>query len=337
MTVNEKQLIDDLRAHKYKPVYLLTGEEDYYIDGASDYIEKNIVDEGFRDFDQTVLYGRDVNMATVIAYAKQFPMMSPVKLVLVKEAQDIPVKEWELLAAYLDNPLPQTLLVFCYRHKKLAKNTKAYKAIDKAGVVFEKAKLRDYQLPDWIGTFVNRHGHTITQKGAVLIAESLGADLGKIANELRKVFISLQPGEVINEDIIERNIGISKDYNVFELQAAIGRRDVVQCNRIINHFAANPKDNPIQMILPNIYSYIIKIMIYLQLPDQNPQAAAAALKINPYFVRDYEMASRNYSLGKLASCIGYLNDADLRSKGIRNAGTVTDGELLKELVFKIIH
>ncbi len=337
MTVTDRQLINDLKVHNYKPVYLLTGEEDYYIDGASDYMEKHIVDEGFRDFDQTVLYGRDVDMATVIAYAKQFPMMSPVKLVLVKEAQDIPIKEWELLPAYLDNPLPQTLLVFCYRHKKLAKNTKAYKAIDKAGVIFEHAKLRDYELPDWIGTHVNRHGHTITQKGAVLIAESLGTDLGKIANELQKVFISLQPGEVINEDIIERNIGISKDYNVFELQSAIGRRDVVQCNRIVNHFAANPKDNPIQMILPNLYSYIIKLMIYLQLPDKSSQAAASALKVNPFFVRDYAVAAQNYSLGKLASCIGYLNDADLRSKGIRNAGTVTDGELLKELVFKIIH
>lgn len=335
MTVTEKQLIDDLRARKFKPVYLLTGEENYYIDKASEYFEKNVVDEDFRDFDQTVLYGRDVDMRTVIAYAKQFPMMSPVKLVLVKEAQDIPIKEWELLITYLEQPLPQTLLVFCYRHKKIAKNTKVYKSIDKAGVVFEKNRLYEDQIPDWIGSYINRHGHTITQKGAVLIAESLGNDLGKIANELDKVFISLQPGEVVNEDIIERNIGISKDYNVFELQKAIGRRDVVKCNRIVNHFAANPKDNPIQMVLPNLYSYFVKLMIYLQLPDK--ATAASALKVNPYFLKDYASAAQNYTLGKLASCIGYLNDADLRCKGIRNANTVTDGEILKELVFKIIH
>ena len=317
------------------PVYLLTGEENYYIDQASDFIEENIVEESLRDFDQTVLYGRDTDMRTVISYAKQFPMMSPVKLVLVKEAQDINSKEWDLMADYLEHPLSQTLLVFCYRHKKLDKRGRAYKAINNKGYIYEHAKLYDSQLPDWIGTFANQHGYTITQKGSVMIAESIGNDLGRIANELSKVFISLNPGDIINEDIIERNIGISKDYNVFELQKAIGRRDVLQCNRIVNHFAANPKDNPIQMVLPSLYGYFIKVMIYHQLPDKNQ--AASVLKVNPYFVRDYATAASNYPLGKLASCIGYLNDADLRSKGIRNAGTVTDGELLKELVFKIIH
>ena len=335
MVVTEKQLTNSLEEGKYVPVYLLTGEENYYIDEISNYFEENIVEESFRDFDQTVLYGRDTDMTTVLSYAKQFPMMSPVKLVLVKEAQDIEKKEWELLPEYLNHPLDQTLLVFCYRHKKMDKRSAAYKAINSKGYVYERARLYDNQIPDWIGTYVNQHGHTITQKGSVLIAEYIGNDLGRIANELSKVFISLNPGDVINEDIIERNIGISKDYNVFELQNAIGRRDVLQCNRIINHFAANPKDNPIQMVLPSLYNYFIKVMIYHQVPDKSK--AAAALKINPYFVRDYSVAASNYSLGKLASCIGYLNDTDLRSKGIHNSGTITDGELLKELVFKIIH
>ena len=335
MVATEKQLIEDLKKGKYYPVYLLTGEENYYIDLVSDFFETSIIEEDLRDFDQTVLYGRDTDMQTVISYAKQFPMMSPVKLVLVKEAQNIEIAEWDLLADYLENPLSQTLLVFCYRHRKFDKRKGAYKAINSKGCVLEHAKLRDYQLPDWIGTYVNQHGHTITQKGSVLIAESLGNDLGKIANELSKVFISLNLGDVINEDIIERNIGISKDYNVFELQNAIGRRDVLQCNRIVNHFAANPKDNPIQMVLPILYGYFIKVMIYHQLADK--EMAPKALGIHPYFVRDYATAASNYPLGKLASCIGYLNDADLRSKGIRNAGTVTDGELLKELIFKVIH
>ena len=335
MLVTYKQLIDSLEAGKYMPVYLLTGEENYYIDEASDFIEKNIVEESLRDFDATILYGRDTDMRTVISYAKQFPMMSPVKLVLVKEAQDIDSKEWDLLADYLEHPLSQTLLVFCYRYKKLNKRSNAYKAINTKGYIFECARLYDSQLPDWIGTFVNQHGHTITQKGSVMIAEAIGNDLGRIANELSKVFISLNPDDVINEDIIECNIGISKDYNVFELQKAIGRRDVLQCNRIVNHFAANPKDNPIQMVLPSLYGYFIKVMIYHQLTDKGQ--AASILKVNPYFVRDYATAANNYPLGKLASCIGYLNDTDLRSKGIRNSGTITDGELLKELVFKIIH
>ena len=335
MLISDKQLIEDLKAAKYQPVYLLTGEESYYIDLVSDYFEHHVIAEDFRDFDQTILYGRETDMRTVVSYAKQFPMMSPIKLVLVKEAQDIPTREWELLADYLQHPLPQTLLVFCYRHKKLDKRSKTYKAINEKGCICERAKLYDSQVPDWIGTFVNQHGHTITQKGSVLIAEYIGNDLSKIANELSKVFISLNPGDVINEDIIEQNIGISKEYNVFELQSAIGRRNVVQCNRIVNHFAANPKDNPIQMVLPSLYGYFIKIMLYHQLADKSQ--AASALKVNPFFVKDYAVAAQNYTLGKLASCIGYLYDADLRSKGVRNTGTITDGELLKELVFKIIH
>ena len=335
MVVTEKQLTDSLNEGKYMPVYLLTGEENYYIDVVSDFFENNIVEESLRDFDQTVLYGRDTDMRTVISYAKQFPMMSPVKLVLVKEAQDIEKKEWDLLPEYLDHPLDRTLLVFCYRHKKMEKRSAAYKAINSKGYVYERARLYDNQIPDWIGTYVNQYGYSITQKGAVLIADSIGNDLGRIANELSKVFISLKPGDVINEDIIERNIGISKDYNVFELQKAIGRRDVLQCNRIVKYFAANPKDNPIQMVLASLYNYFIKIMIYHQLTNKGE--AASVLKVNPYFVRDYATAANNYPLGKLASCIGYLNEADLRSKGIRNANTVTDGELLKELVFKIIH
>lgn len=335
MNLSPEQLISNLKAQQFLPVYLLTGEENYYIDVASDYFEGNIIDEGFRDFDQTVLYGREVHMDTVVGYAKQFPMLSPRKLVLVKEAQDIDAREWDTLAAYLEHPLEQTILVFCFRHKKLDKRTKAYKAISSKGCVMECNKLYDNQIPEWIANYVNQHGFSITQKAAILVAESLGNDLCKIANELSKVFISLQPGETINESTTERHIGISKDYNIFELQSAIGMRDVVKCNRIVNHFAANPKDNPIQMILPNLYSFFIKIMIYHQLADKSQ--AASAMKVNPYFVKDYAAASQRYSLGKLASCIGYLNEADLRSKGVRNAGTVSDGEILKELVFKIIH
>lgn len=337
MVLTDKQLIDSLKEGKYLPIYLLTGEENYYIDIISDYFEKNVIDPGFSDFDMTVVYGRDVTMRSVISLAQQFPMMSPVRLVLVKEAQDIDSPEWELLPKYLDSPQPQTLLVFCYRHKKLDKRSAAYKAIAKVGGICEHAKLRDYEVPDWIGSYVNQHGYSITQRGSMLIAEHIGNDLGKITNELAKVFISLQEGDTINEDIIEREIGISKEYNIFELQKAIGTRNVVQCNRIVNHFAANPKENPIQMILPTLYNYLIKIMIYHQLEDKSQSSAASALKVNPYFVRDYATAASNYSLGKLASCISYINDADLRSKGIRNANTVTDGEILKELIFKIIH
>lgn len=334
MVQTEKEIVADLKAGKFRPVYLLTGEENYYIDLVSNFFEKNVIAADFRDFDQTVVYGPEVDMPTVIDLAKRYPMMSPVQLVLVKEAQGI-ARDWELLAKYLENPQPQTVLVLCYRHKKLNKNSKAYKAINSVGVVFEKNKLRDYEVPGWIANVVQKKGYSITQTGAVLIAESLGNDLGKIANELSKVYISMPEGGTINEDVIETNIGISKEYNAFELQNAIGRRDVVQCNKIVNHFAANPKDNPIQLVIASLYGYFIKVMLYHQEPDKNK--AASVLKVSPYFLKDYEKAAQNYSLGKLASCIGYLYEADLKSKGVRNNGTISDGEILKELVFKIIH
>lgn len=333
--ITEKQLFSDLKAGNYKPVYFLTGEVNYYIDLVSDYFENQIVDESFRDFDQVVLYGRDTTMGDVLNAAKQYPMLSPVRLVLVKEAQDIPVAQWEPLAAYLDNPQPQTLLVFCYRHKSLDKRTRAYKAIAAKGEVYEHKRLYDSEIPTWIATYVKDHGYMITQRAAELLSQYLGTDLGKIANELSKVFIAIPQGANIDTPEIEQNIGISKDFNVFELQNALGRRDVRLCTQIANHFAANPKDNPIQMLLPSLYNYFIKIMIYHQLADKGD--AAKALGCSPYFVKDYERAAQNYSLPKLASCIGYLHDADLRSKGVRNSGNVTDGELIKELVFKILH
>ena len=327
MAITDKQIIDDLKNGKFAPVYLLTGEENYYIDLVSDYFEHRFVPADFVDFDRMVLYGKDVDMLTVVSYARRFPIMAPYQLVLVKEAQDIDLKKWQPLVEYLKQPQPTTALVFCYRHKKMDKRTALYKAIDKAGVVFEKNRLYDSQVPGWIANVVRQRGYSITEKGATIIAETIGNDLGKIINELSKVFISLPQGGVINEDVIEQQIGISKDYNVFELQNAIGRRDVVACNKIVNHIAANPKEYPIPLLLATLYNYFIKVMLYHQ----------QSLNVNPYFQKDYELAARNYSLGKLASCIGYLHDTDLRSKGVRNTGTITDGELIKEMVFKIIH
>ena len=335
MAVTEKQLIEELKKGNFKPVYLLTGEENYYIDVVSNHFEEQVIDSSVRDFDQTVLYGRDVDMATVVSTVKRYPMMSPVHLVIVKEAQDIAIKEWDLLATYLQQPSPQSVLVLCYRHKKLDKRTAVYKAIDKVGVIFESPRVYDNQVPSWIMREVGTHGYSITDKAAAMMAENIGVDLGKIANELSKLYPLLPQGGTINEQLVEDQIGISKDYNVFELQKAIGRRDPVMCNRIVNHFAANPKKNPIQMMLPLLYGYFLKIMFYHQL--ENKSDAAKVLGCAPSFVQDYALAARNYPLGKLATCIGYLYETDLRSKGVRNSGNVTDGELLKELIFKIIH
>ncbi len=333
--MTDRQLIADVKAGNHKPVYLLTGEENYYIDVVSDFFENEVIDEAMRDFDLSVVYGRDVDMATVINDAKRYPMMSPLHLVLVKEAQDIDTRQWELLATYLDHPSEKGVIVFCYRHKKLDKRTAVYKAIDKTGCIYETPKVWDNQVPAWIKNEVMSKGFSINEKATYLIAESVGNDLGKIANELKKLYPLLPEGGTIDETLVEQQIGISKDYNIFELQKAIGRRDPVMCNRIVNHFAANPKKNPIQMMLPVLYGYFLKIMFYHQL--ENKSDAAKVLGVAPTFVKDYATAAANYPLGKLATCIGYLYDADLRSKGVRNSGNVTDGELMKELIFKVIH
>ena len=203
MAITEKQLIADLQAGIFKPVYLLTGEENYYIDVVSDYFENHVIDESMRDFDQTVVYGRDTSMAAVISDAKRYPMMSPVHLVIVKEAQDIDTKQWELLATYLQNPSEKGVIVFCYRHKKLDKRTAAYKAIDKQGCVYESPKVWDNQVPRWITDQVKAKGFSINEKATYLITESLGADLGKIANELSKLYPLLPTGGTITEQLIE--------------------------------------------------------------------------------------------------------------------------------------
>ena len=335
MALTDKQLIADLKGGKYSPVYLLMGEEDYYIDTVSDWMEEHIVDPTLRDFDQTVVYGRDVDMKTVVGHCKRFPMMSPKHLVLVKEAQGIDKRQWESLVSYLQQPSPQTVLVLCYRHGTLDKRSAAYKAIAAAGTVYETPKVYDNQVPAWIKAEVATSGHAISDKAAMMLSEFLGTDLGKVANELSKLYPLVPQGGIIDERLVEQQVGISKDYNVFELQNAIGRRDPVMCNRIVNYFAANPKKNPIQQVLPLLYGYFLKIMFYHQL--ENKSDAAKVLGCAPVFVKDYAQAANNYSLVKLAACIGYLYEADLRSKGVRNSGTVTDGEILKELVFKVIH
>lgn len=332
-TENIQSVLRRLQGGQWAPVYLLTGEENYFIDLLSDFFENHVVEESARSFDQTVLYGRDVDMATVIANAGRYPMMGDRQLVMVKEAQDI--RDWEPLESYLSRPVPTTVLVFCYRHKKLDKRTRLFKSLKEVGEVFDYSRVYDNQLPQWITDYVEAAGYTIQPNCALLMAESLGNNLTVIVNELSKIFATLGEQGVVTAAVVERVVGISREYNVFELQTAIGRRDVVKCNRIVNYFAANPKSNPIQMVLPSIYSYLVKLMIYIQLPDKNE--AASALGVNPFFVKEYAQAAGNYTLGKLASCIGYLNEADLRSKGIRNSGTVTDGEILKELVFKLIH
>ncbi|MBL7933296.1 MAG: DNA polymerase III subunit delta [Bacteroidia bacterium] len=351
------QILLDLKRKIYKPVYFLSGEEAHYIDVIGDYIEKNVLEEADREFNQTVVYGKDTDLVSILGLAKQFPMMSEYNVVIVKEAQNI--KELNKSAggdedggssssksnsnsaaqqflAYISNPQPTTILVFCFKYKAIDKRSAIAKALQKNAVFLETKKLYDNQVPEWINEYVKDKKYNIQAKASFLMAEFLGNDLSKISNEIDKLLINLPAGSEITTELIQDNIGISKDYNVFELQDALAKKDVLKANRIINYFAANEKENPAALVLISLYGYFSKILKYHFLADKSKFAAAQALGVNPFFVEGYARAAGNYNSGKLKQIFSYLKETDLKSKGVDNS-SVTYGELLKELVFKILH
>ena len=350
-----QNILQDLKKRNFKPVYFLCGEEPYYIDVLSEWMEENILDESEKGFNQHVVYGKEVDLAGILSLAKQFPMMGERQLVIVKEAQNI--KELNKSAGdaedttakknpanpatenflnYLSSPQHGTILVFCFKYKTPDKRSSITKSIIKQSVYFESKKIYDNKIPDWISEYLKEKKYSIHPKAAYLMAELLGNDLSKIAGECHKLMINLPPGKEITPDVVEENIGISKEYNVFELQDALSHKDVLKSNRIIQYFAANEKENPSVLVLANLYSYFSKVLRYQFLEDKSKPAVAGALGINPFFVDGYARAARVYSYQKLQNIFSYLKDCDLKSKGIDN-NTAGYGDLLKELVFKILH
>lgn len=330
------QILSDLKNKIYAPIYLLHGEEAYFIDAISDYIEQNLLSEMEKEFNQTICYGKDSDVTTLMGNARRFPMMANYQVIIVKEAQDL--GSIEELHAYAEHPLNSTVLVLCYKYGKLDKRKALYKAIEKNGIAFEAAKLYENKIPDWISDYLRKRRYSIQPKASMLLTEFVGNDLSKVVNELEKLFINLPEGSEITEDYIEKNIGISKDYNVFELQKALGRKEVVKANRIIQHFAANPRENPLVKVLPIIYQYFSKILLYHYLPDKSRNNVASALSVNPFFIGDYQQAAQTFSPAKLVSIISLLREYDLKSKGVDSSPTfATDGELMKELIYKILH
>ncbi|NTW23284.1 MAG: DNA polymerase III subunit delta [Lentimicrobium sp.] len=334
MSADFKQILSDIHKRIYHPVYLLCGEEPYYIDLLSDAIENSVLNEDEKGFDQTVLYGRDVEAANILDYAKRYPMIASHQVIIVKEAQE--VKTLDDLSAYADKPLNSTILVLCYKYKKYDKRKSLAKIVEKKGIFFESAKVREDKLPGWISAQVESRGYTISPKAMIMLADFLGNDLGKVDNELNKLFISLPKGSQITEKLIEDNIGISKDFNIFELQNALGSRNVLKANRIINYFATNPKENPLVKNVNLIYNYFTKLLIYHSLPDKSNKEVASALGINPFFANDYHSAARNYSFEKIVLVISLLREYDLKAKGL-GSGTADEAELTKELIYKILH
>jgi DNA polymerase-3 subunit delta len=335
-------ILKDLKNRKYKPIYLLHGEEAYYIDLVSNYIEHKLLSDAEKGFNQTVLYGKDTELMTVLNAAKRYPMMADYQVVLVKEAQEMKwgkddddKKSINPLLNYLENPLPSTVLVFCYKYGKFDKRKKTYKAIEKNGVVFDSATIYDSKVPAWIEGYLNEKGYRINQQASAMLAEYLGNDLSKIANELEKLMLNISPGQEVSLESIHNNIGISKEYNVFELQTALGKRDAFKVHQIINYFEANPKANPIVLVLGNLNNFFSKLLAYHYVRDRSAQNLARELGVNPYFLKDYEQAARSYDLSKTVRIISYLREYDLKSKGVESSAE--DGGLMKELMFKILH
>jgi len=329
-----EQILTDIENKIFRPIYLLSGEESYFIDRITDEIEENVLSETEKEFNQTILYGRDVDVPTIVSYAKRFPMMSNYQVIIVKEAQDI--RDIEDLADYVENPLESTVLVICYKYKKIDKRKQLAKRVQKKGVYFESPRFYDNKVPEWIMSNLKAKGYTISPKASAMMAEFLGTSLSKIANEIGKLCINVPEGTEIKDIHIEENIGISKDYNVFELQKAIGSRDVVKANKIVNYFAANQKDNPMAKVVAILYMYFSKIMMYHQIKDRSRNNVASILSVSPFFVGDYQTAAGNYNLRKLMQIISLLREYDMKAKGVGSASP-DDGALMKELIFKIMH
>ena len=328
-----KQIVTSIQKGDIKPVYFLMGEEAYYIDKISDYIESNILDEAEKGFNQMVLYGRDISIDDIVSNAKRYPMMAERQVVIVKEAQDLS-RTIEKLVDYINNPQPTTVLVINYKYKKIDKRKALYKALKKVDSIFESKKLYDNQVPDWIRRVLSGQGYQITPKASQMLVEFLGTDLSKIENELNKLKIVLPEGSQITPEAIEDNIGISKDYNNFELRKAVGERNMTKAFKIVKYFGDNPKDNPMVVTVSLLFNFFSQLLQYHGLNDKSPRSVASALKINPYFVNEYSSAARNFPMKNVSKAVSILRDFDVKGKGV-GANAIPQGDLLKELLVKI--
>lgn len=332
--MNYKQIITSIRNKELEPVYFLMGDEPYYIDKLCDKFAKNILSLEQQEFNQVTLYAENVTIQQIISEAKQFPFGSDKRVVIIKEGQKL--KNIELIEHYLENPQNSTTLVIAYKGKSIDKRKKFGKNLAKKCVVFESKKLYESKIPDWILEYVNEHEYKIETTASLILGEYLGVDLSKITNELDKLMLVIKKDELITKETIEKHIGISKDYNVFELQNSLIEKDIVKANRIINHFSKDTKNHHIVPIISSLFVFFERIMTYHFLNEKKPQSIAAALKINPFFVSQYQKAARNYTKKQLFFIFENLRKYDLRSKGMENKSTM-QAELLKELVFKILH
>ncbi len=328
-----KKIVTAINGGALKPIYFLMGDEPYYIDKIADYIAENVLTEAERGFNQMTIYGRDTSIDEVVSNAKRYPMMAEYQVVIVKEAQHLS-RTIEQLVGYAENPQKTTVLVVCYKYKKLDKRKKLYKAIMKHGLLFESKKLYENQVADWIRRVLSGKGYKITPKAAALLVEFLGTDLSKINNELEKLFLVIDRQTEINPIHIEKHIGISKDFNNFELKKAVGEHNVEKATRIITYFGQNPKDNPFVLTISLLYNFFTQLLRYHGLTDRSSGQVAKALGVNPYFVNEYQIASKNYPMKRVSQIITKLRNLDLKGKGV-GSQNMSQSDLLKELLAAI--
>lgn len=340
MPQSPEAVLKDLKAKKFAPIYFLQGDEPYFIDLITDFIEKNAIPEHERGFNQLVIYGKDSPMSLILGNARKFPMMAERQLVIVKEAQSIPDLGKEdaqkMLTTYLTNPLPSTILVFAHKHKKLDGRSALKKELDKRAIFVESEKVKDWKLVDWINDYFKELGHQIEPKASQLLADSIGNNLEVISNEVGKMLINFPEPTKFSADHISKYIGINKEYNNFELSKAIGFKDVIKANQIIHYFIQNPKNHPVIPIFSLLYNYFSKVALIHRLGPLPDNQLSSMIGINPYGLKEYQAAARNYKLGKVIEVFTYIKEADLRFKGV-DSGSMDEGEILRELVYKILH
>jgi len=324
----------DLKAGKINPLYFLEGEEPYYIDIVSDYIAENILKEEEKAFNLQIFYGKDTTLETIISASRRFPMMSPYQVIIVKEAQQL--GSLDGLDQYISNPLKSTVLVFCYKYKKLDKRHKITRLINECSVVLDSDKLKEDRLPEWINSYITGKGYHIEPKAQWMLVDYLGNDLSKLTNEIEKLLLMMPQGEkTVSGTLVAGNIGMSKDFNTFELTKALSCRDILKANRIIGYFEKNQKNNPSLYVVSTLFYYFSKVLLYHGAPDKSREALASGMGINPYFISEYQQAAKVFSFAKTREVIGLLREYDVKIKGMDSSATGT--ELMKELVYKILH
>ena len=327
------QLFSEIKENKLAPIYFLMGEETYYIDLISDYIESHVLTEQEKGFNQVILYGKDVSVQDIISHAKRYPMMADRQVVIVKEAQNLS-KTIDQLIDYVKNPQTSTVLVFKYKYKTLDKRKALYKSLFKSAVLFDSKKIYEDKVPSWIQNFLKSKSVAITPKAALMLTEFLGNDLSKIVNELNKLIIVIGINNQITPELVEQNIGISKDFNNFELQKSLGNLDHKKAYKIVNYFAQNPKQHPFVLTISILYMYFTKLMKLHTVGVKNPTILSKTLGVNPYFINEYVAVSKNFPMRRISGVLETLRMYDLKSKGVDSM--ISNKDLYNELIYNIL-